>query len=148
MAKGLAWVEEPTLAHDFEGHALVAGEAKTPIQCGENWWGTQDLRHAIGAHASDYIMLDAMKIGGVTGWMRAASLAEVHGMAVSSHLWPELSQQLLCLTATAHWLEYADWWNVILANPLRIQDGMAVPADVAIGSGVEWDEDGINRRLV
>jgi mandelate racemase len=45
----------------------------------------QDLRHAINAHASDYIMLDVVKIGGVTGWMRAASLAEIHGIPVSSH---------------------------------------------------------------
>ena len=63
--EGLTWVEEPTLAHDYQGHALIARESKTPIQCGENWWGTQDLRHAIDAHASDYIM----------------------------HLWPELSAQ-------------------------------------------------------
>ena len=76
---GLTWVEEPTLAHDYEGHASVAGEAKTPVQSGENWWGTQDLRHAIHAHASDYVMFDAMKIGGATGWMRAASLAEAKG---------------------------------------------------------------------
>jgi mandelate racemase len=146
--EGLAWVEEPTLAHDYEGHALVASEAKVPIQCGENWWGTQDLKHAIEAHASDYVMLDAMKIGGVTGWMRAASMAGIHGIAVSSHLWPELSCQLLCLTATAHWLEYADWWNTIVANPLRIEDGMAMPEDAAaVGGGVEWNEDGINRCL-
>ena len=68
--EGLAWVEEPTLAHDYAGHALVAREARTPIQCGENWWGTLDLRHAIEAGASDLVMPDVMKIGGVTGWLR------------------------------------------------------------------------------
>jgi mandelate racemase len=143
---GLTWVEEPTLAHDYEGHALVAREARVPIQCGENWWGTEDVRHAIDAHASDYVMLDVMKIGGVTGWMRAASLAAIHGIQVSSHLWPEMSAQLLCVTATAHWLEYADWWSPILSNPLRIEGGMAIPQDAA-GSGVEWNEDGINRCM-
>jgi mandelate racemase len=64
---GLTWVEEPTLAHDHQGHASVAREARVPVQCGENWWGTQDLKQAIDAHASDYIMLDVMKIGGVSG---------------------------------------------------------------------------------
>lgn len=64
--EGLTWVEEPTLAHDYEGHALIAREAKTPIQCGENWWGSLDLRHALDAGASDFIMPDVMKIGGVT----------------------------------------------------------------------------------
>jgi mandelate racemase len=142
--QGLTWVEEPTLAHDYAGHALVAREAKTPIQCGENWWGAQDARNAIDAHASDYIMLDAMKIGGVTGWLRAAALADAHGIRVSSHLWPEISAQLLCVTPTAHWLEYADWWNIVVAEPLQVERGMAMPGK-AIGSGVEWNEEGISR---
>jgi mandelate racemase len=145
--QGLTWVEEPTLAHDYKGHALIAREARVAVQCGENWWGTQDLRHAIDAQASDYIMLDAMKIGGVTGWLRAAVMADVAGIPVSSHLWPELSLQLLCLTATAHWLEYADWWNLIVSNPLRIESGMAVAHD-APGCGVEWNEEAISRCMV
>jgi mandelate racemase len=142
--EGLTWVEEPTLAHDYAGHALIAREVKTPIQCGENWWGAQDVRHAIDAHASDYIMLDAMKIGGVTGWLRAAALADAHGIRVSSHLWPEISAQLLCVTPTAHWLEYCDWWNIVLAEPLQVEHGMAMPSK-GMGSGVEWNEEGISR---
>lgn len=69
--EGLTWVEEPTLAHDYAGHALIAREARTPIQCGENWWGCMDMQHAIDAQASDYMMPDVMKIGGVTGWPRS-----------------------------------------------------------------------------
>ncbi|HEY2019416.1 MAG TPA: enolase C-terminal domain-like protein [Bryobacteraceae bacterium] len=145
-AEGLTWVEEPTLAHDHQGHALIAREIDVPIQCGENWWGTQDLRHAIDAGASDYVMFDAMKIGGVSGWLRAASLAEAHALPVSSHLWPELSWQLLCVTPTAHWLEYADWWNPIVAEPLAIENGMAVSRQ-ASGTGIEWNEKGIGRCL-
>jgi mandelate racemase len=146
-AEGLTWVEEPTLAHDYQGHALIAREAKTPIQCGENWWGTQDLRHAVDANASDYVMLDAMKIGGVSGWLRAASLAEIHGIPVSSHLWPEIGFQLLCVTPTAHWLEYAGWWNAVVSEPLLVEHGMAMPG-AAAGAGVEWNEQGISRCLV
>jgi mandelate racemase len=142
--EGLAWVEEPTLAHDYAGHALVAREARTPIQCGENWWGTLDMRHAIEAGASDLVMPDVMKIGGVTGWLRAAALAQANGIPVSSHLWPELSARLLCCTPTAHWLEYADWWNPILAEPLRVEKGMAI-IDDTVGSGVEWNEDAVRR---
>jgi mandelate racemase len=145
--EGLAWVEEPTLAHDYPGHALVTREAVTPIQCGENWWGTQDLRHALAARASDLVMLDAMKIGGVTGWVRSAALAQAEGVPVSSHLWPEVSAQLLCVTPTAHWLEYCDWWNPVLSNPLRIEDGMAV-VDDTIGTGVTWDERAVERFSV
>ncbi|HEY1215918.1 MAG TPA: enolase C-terminal domain-like protein, partial [Bryobacteraceae bacterium] len=142
--EGLTWIEEPTLAHDYEGHALIAREIKTPIQCGENWWGTQDLKHAVNARASDYVMPEVMKMGGVTGWLRAASVAETHGIRVSNHLWPEISAQLLCATPMAHWLEYADWWNPILAQPLRVEQGMAI-MDGVIGTGVEWNEKEISR---
>ena len=142
--EGLTWVEEPTLAHDYAGNAMVAREARTPIQCGENWWGTLDMQHAIEARASDLVMPDVMKIGGVTGWLRAATLAHAKGLRVSNHLWPEISARLLCCTPTAHWLEYADWWNPILAEPLHVEKGMAI-VDDAIGTGVDWNEDAVRR---
>lgn len=144
--EGLTWVEEPTLAHDFEGHAMVAAQAETPIQCGENWWGPLDLQHAIDARASDYVMLDVMKIGGVTGWMRASGIAHAHNLPTSSHLWPEVSAQLLPATPGSHWLEYTDWWNAVILNPLVVRDGMTGISGV-IGSGVEWNESAIASLL-
>jgi len=142
--EGLVWVEEPTLAHDYAGHGQVAQAAQTPIQCGENWWGIQDMQHALEAGASDYVMPDVMKIGGVTGWLRAAALAHAKGLRMSNHLWPELSARLLCCTPTAHWLEYAGWWNPILAEPLAVDDGMAVVSQ-APGSGIEWNLAAVER---
>lgn len=142
--ENLTWVEEPTLAHDYAGHARVARRARTPIQAGENWWGAIDFRQAIGVGASDYLMPDVMKVGGVTGWMRVAALAQAHGLSVSSHLWPELSARLLACTPTAHWLEYVDFWNPVLTEPLRLEGGMAV-VDDSPGSGVDWDEGAVRR---
>ncbi|HLX44615.1 MAG TPA: enolase C-terminal domain-like protein [Bryobacteraceae bacterium] len=145
--EGLTWVEEPTLAHDYRGHASIARECSTPIQCGENWWGIRDLQHALDVNASDYMMPEVMKIGGVTGWLRAAALAEAASVRVSTHLWPEISAQLLCLTPMAHWLEYADWWNPILDAPLRVEKGMAM-VDGAAGTGVAWNENAVSRFAV
>jgi mandelate racemase len=136
-SEGLTWIEEPVLSHDFEGHAEVARAIRTPIQSGENWWGPLDVRHAIEAGSSDFLMLDVMKVGGVTGWLRAAAMAATHSIRVSNHLWPEISAQLLCLSPTAHWLEYADWWNPILAEPLEIQNGYANLSGVR-GTGVSF----------
>jgi mandelate racemase len=142
--EGLTWVEEPTLAHDYAGHAMIAREARTPIQCGENWWGPLDMQHAIDAQASDFMMPDVMKIGGVTGWLRAAALAQTKGIRLSNHLWPEISAQLLCATPTAHWLEYADWWNPIMSEPLHIENGM-VNVGGATGTGVAWKESAVEQ---
>jgi mandelate racemase len=145
--EGLTWVEEPTLAHDYAGHALITSATDIPIQCGENWWGIQDMQHAIGAGASDLVMPDVMKIGGVTGWLRAASLAQSHKIPLSSHLWPELSARLLSCTPTAHWLEYADWWNPILEQPLEVVDGIAL-TDERVGSGIDWNEAAVKKYQV
>ena len=146
--EGLAWIEEPTMSHDFAGHAMITREIKTPIQCGENWWNVLDMQHAIDAKASDHMMLDIMKIGGVTGWQRAAALAAPKGILISTHLWSEISTQMLCVTPTAHWLEYSDWWNPILKEPLQLnKNGFAV-VDNVVGSGVEWNEGAVNRFIV
>jgi mandelate racemase len=142
--QGLTWIEEPTLAHDYQGHARIAQEIQTPVQSGENWWGVRDMRQAIEAHATDYMMADVMKIGGVTGWMRAAALSNAYSIRLSNHLWPEISTQLLCATPTAHWLEYADWWNPVIKEPLQIGNGMTC-LDSVVGTGVEWIDSAVTR---
>ena len=136
---GLTWIEEPTLAHDYRGHAEITSNSMTAIQCGENLWNTQDLQHAIDTKASHYIMLDVMKVGGVSGWLRGAAMAESQKLLVSSHLWPEISAQLLCLTPTAHWLEYCDWWNPLLIEPLQLNAGTTVIGN-SLGCGMDWDK--------
>ena len=60
-------------------------------------------------------------------------------MPMSTHLFPEVSAHLMCVTPTAHWLEYVDWANPVLASPLEIRAGHAIIAD-APGSGVAWNE--------
>jgi len=89
-------------------------------------------------------MPDVMKIGGVTGWLGAAALAQTRGIRVSNHLWPEVSAQLLCVTPTAHWLEYADWWNPVLEEPLAVENGLANVTGT-LGTGVAWNESAVER---
>lgn len=105
------------------------------------------MAKSIAAGVSDYVMLDAMKIGGVTGWLRAAGIAEAHGLMVSSHILPEISAQLLAATPTMHWLEYHDWIDPILQEPLVVKDEHAFPP-TRPGSGLEWDEGAVRRCLV
>jgi mandelate racemase len=138
----LVWVEEPTRADDFAGHARIATECRTPIQLGENLWGPHDLTKSLSAGASDFVMLDVMKIGGITGWLRAISQTEAAGLPVSSHLFPELSAQLLAISPQVHWLEYQDWFAPILERPLEVKDGFAIPQAEA-GCGIAWNNDAV-----
>jgi mandelate racemase len=102
------------------------------------------MAKSIAAHASDYVMLDVMKLGGVTGWLRAAALAESAGLLASSHTFPEFSVHLLGVTPTCHWLEYLDHAGPILREPIGIKDGYALIPDRP-GSGLEWNEDMVER---
>ncbi len=145
---GLTWIEEPTLAHNYCGHARIAAEIRTPIQAGENWWGPNDLMEAVRAKATDFLMPDVMKIGGVTGWMRCAAIAEVEGLRVCNHLFPEISAQLMLATPTAYLLEYSDWWNDIIKDPLLLQDGKVNTYGGVRGSGVDWNEEVVSRLMV
>ena len=102
------------------------------------------MQGSIAAGASDLVMLDAMKIGGVTGWLRAAGLAAAPGLPVSSHLFPEASAHLLAASATADWLEWQDWADPILREPIRPVAGKATPP-MRPGLGLEWDEQAVIR---
>jgi mandelate racemase len=143
----LVWIEEPVTADDYAGHATIAAAAATPIQIGENMWSPTDFEKAIAEGFTDGIMLDVMKIGGVTGWMKAAALAEIHGIRVSSHLFPEISAQLLSVTKGAQLLEWQDWVAPVLAEPLVPEDGVA-QAGTAPGCGIAWNESVIAKCLV
>jgi mandelate racemase len=145
--EGLYWIEEPTRADDYAGYAQIRRKARTSIQMGENWWGPHEMAQCLAAGATDLGMPDAMKIGGVTGWLRAAALAEPAGVPVSSHLFPEVSAHLLAVSPTCHWLEYVDWAAPILLEPLKVQGGHAVAPDVP-GSGIAWNESNVERYLV
>ncbi len=132
------WVEEPVPAEDLAGHAKVRAGSPIPIQTGENWWFPRGMAAAVAAGASDYAMLDIMKIGGVTGWLGAAGQAEAASLPVSSHLFIEASAHVLAVTPTAHWLEYLDIAGAVLAEPNEVRDGMVTAKGP--GFGMAWDE--------
>jgi mandelate racemase len=92
-------------------------------------------------------MPDAGRIGGVTGWQQAAGIAASRGVEMSSHLMPELSAHLLAATPTAHWLEYVDWADAILAEPLAIAAGR-VTASAKPGTGLAWNDEAVTRYRI
>jgi len=143
-AEGIAWLEEPIRHDDYRGNAKIARTLAVPLQIGENFNGPEAMAEALASGACDYVMPDVGRIGGVTGWMQAAGVAAAHSIEMSSHLVPEVSVHLLAATPTAHWLEYVDWADAILEEPLRVIDGAATPGarpDV----GLAWDEAKLER---
>jgi mandelate racemase len=141
---GVAWIEEPIRADDFVGCSLIRTEIQTPVQIGENFMGPEQVAQALAAGACDYVMPDAERIGGVTGWMRAAALAQGAGIEMSSHLFPEVSCHLLAATPTCHWLEFVDWAEPILEQPCEVRNGFVNAIDRP-GIGMQWNEKAVKR---
>ena len=144
---GLAWIEEPIVYDNLDGLAQLAAELKTPIQIGENFYGPRELHKALQKKACDLVMPDFMRIGGVTGWVRAAAIAGAAGVPMSTHLYPEVAAHVMRVTETAHWLEWQDWADPILQRPYDIEDGLLHIPDVP-GVGLEWDEDAVAANQV
>lgn len=139
----VAWVEEPTVQEDLAGHARLRNLG-LPIQMGENWCGPLEMQRAFEAGACDLAMPDAMKIGGVTGWLRAAALAQAAGVPMSSHIFQEVSVHLLAVTPTAHWLERMDLAGAVLERPLQFVGGKArCPSEP--GTGISWNDEAVRR---
>ena len=141
------WLEEPIRHDDYTGYACLKRELKTPIQIGENFSLPSSMEAALAADAATYVMPDLERIGGVTGWQRAATLAATKHIKMSSHLFPEVSAHLLTATPTCHFLEYVDWADRIVREPLRIVDGNAIVPDRP-GNGLVWDDAAVERYRI
>ena len=83
---GLYWFEEPIAYNNLGGYAQLTRELKTPVQLGENFYGPRALSQALAAGAGDLVMPDLMRIGGVTGWLRAAAIARYRHRDVDTPL--------------------------------------------------------------
>ncbi len=145
--EGIYWLEEPIRHDDYAGNATLVRELVTPIQIGENFSESSAMAVALAAGAADYVMPDLERIGGVTGWLRAAALAATHRIEMSSHLFPEVSAHLLAATPTAHFLEYMDWADRIVAEPLEIVDGFAIVPQRP-GNGLTWDAKAVEKYRI
>ncbi|RJF95698.1 hypothetical protein D3871_20170 [Noviherbaspirillum saxi] len=97
------------------------------------------LYQAVRAAAGDYVMPDRMRIGGASGWLRAAGIASAAGIPMSTHLYPEIAAHLMRVTDTAHWLEWQDWADPVLQDPFILENGYINIPDRP-GQGIAWNE--------
>jgi mandelate racemase len=144
---GLAWIEEPVVYDDYDTQRRLTTKLSTPHQSGENWWSWRVGKAAIETGACDYVMPDILRIGGVTGWLRLARVAEQAAVPFSSHLSPDYSAHVMCVTPTRHWLEFMDWGQMVLKDPLVPDQGRVRPRE-APGAGLEWNEEVLQRYIV
>ena len=140
------WLEDVTAHDDYCGLARVADALATPLASGECLYGITPFRHTIEAHAADIIMIDLIRVGGITNWMKVAALAEAFNLPVVSHLFPELHVHLISAVPNGLTVEYMPWsfrlWKEV---PVPVKGQLTVPRKP--GLGLEFSRD-IERYVV
>jgi L-talarate/galactarate dehydratase len=135
----LWWLEEPVAAHEIEACARVRAQSPMNIATGETNFGLHDCTRLLNGHACDIFMPNLQRVGGITGWLKLASMAHLQGVRVASHVYAEIGVHLLCAVPNGLTLEVLPWWPRLFVEPLHVDAGYAVPPS-APGLGVTVDE--------
>ena len=145
--QGLYWFEEPIPYYEFRNYAELRQNVSTPLILGENFHGIDHATLSLELGSGDAIMPDLMRIGGISGWLKTATLAEAYKKPLSSHLYHEVSAHLMRATPTANYLEWMNWVDPLLKEPYQVKEGHLVIPDRP-GVGLEFRRDGIDRYKV
>ena len=130
----LGWLEDPTTCDDHQGMAKIADALATPVCAGEYLWGIEPHRQALSHHASDVTMIDLLRVGGVTPWMKVAGMAEAFNKPVASHLLPEIHVHLIAAIPNGLVVEYMPWtWRLFDDPPMPVNGEIAVPSGTGLG---------------
>lgn len=130
----LYWLEEPLPYEDLEGAARVAAALTTPIASGETDYGPLGMKRYLQARAADILMPDLQRMGGVTGYVKAATLCEAFHVPVSSHLFMEASCHVVAASPNGTIVEHMAWSQELFTEPLVVRDGcLLVPDRSGIG---------------
>jgi L-alanine-DL-glutamate epimerase-like enolase superfamily enzyme len=128
------WLEDVVACDDYDGLARVAGALATPIAAGEYVYGAVPFRHMLEARSVDIVMIDVLRAGGITQWLKIAAMAEAFNLPVVSHLIPEVHVHLIAAIPNGLTVEYMPWSLRLFEDPPRVVKGeMAVPDRPGLG---------------
>ncbi len=141
----LFWLEDVTTCDDYDALAAVTAALDTPIAGGEYVYGITPFRHMLEARSVDIVMVDVLRAGGITQWMKIAGMAQAFNLPVVNHLCPEISVHLVAAIPNGLTVEYMPWSGGLFREVPQQQDGLlAVPAKP--GLGLEFDPEVFRRH--
>jgi L-alanine-DL-glutamate epimerase-like enolase superfamily enzyme len=143
----LFWLEDPTTHDDYPGMARIADALDTPIAAGEYHYGIVPFRHLLEHRSIDIVMIDLLRAGGITQWMKIAGMAEAFNLPVVSHLIPEFHVHLVAAIPNGLTVEYMPWTLRLFEETPAMQDGQLVVPNKP-GLGLAFDQNVIKRYQV
>jgi L-talarate/galactarate dehydratase len=144
---GLCWIEDPTIPEDYAGLASIAAALDTPIVAGEYCVGLWPFRHLLESRAADIVMIDLLRVGGITSWLKVAALAEAFNVQVVSHLLPEIHVQLVAAAPNGLTVEYRPLTTGIFEETPQLANGCLVVPERP-GLGLRLDPRAIHKHQI
>jgi L-alanine-DL-glutamate epimerase-like enolase superfamily enzyme len=143
----LFWLEDVVVADDYPGQARVARALTTPIAAGEYVYGILPFRHMLAAASVDIVMIDLLRVGGITPWLKVAGMAQAFNLSVVSHVLPEIHVHLIAGIPHGLTVEYMPWTNRLFEEiPLPCDGYLEVPDKP--GLGLALDRSAVTRYQV
>jgi L-alanine-DL-glutamate epimerase-like enolase superfamily enzyme len=140
----LFWLEDVVAPDDYAGLASVAAALATPLAGGEYVYGKVPFRHMLEARSVDIVMIDVLRAGGITQWLKIAGMAEAFNLPVVNHLYPEVSVHLVAAIPNGLTVEYMPWSSRLFEEvPVPVNGELAVPEKP--GLGLTFDEAALRR---
>ena len=143
----LFWLEDVVAHDDYQGLAHVADALTTPIAAGEYHYGIRPFRHMLEARSIDIVMIDLVRVGGITQWMKVAGMAEAFNVPVVSHLIPEIHVHLIAAIPNGLTVEYMPWTLRLFEETPAIEDGQIVVPQKP-GLGLQFDAQALKHYAV
>jgi L-alanine-DL-glutamate epimerase-like enolase superfamily enzyme len=137
---GLAWLEDPTVAIDHQGLAEISAALATPVCAGEYLYGIEPHRQSLAQRSVDIVMIDVLRAGGITPWMKIAGMAEAFNRPVVSHLLPEIQVHTVAAAPNGMTVEYMPWTRRLFEDP-PVPDKGELRVPTAPGLGLRFAPD-------
>ena len=143
----LYWLEDVVAHDDYQGLARVADALTTPIAAGEYHYGITPFRQMVEARSIDIVMIDLLRVGGITQWRKVAGMAEAFNLPVVSHLIPEIHVQLMAAVPNGLTVEYMPWTLRLFEETPALEDGEIVVPQKP-GLGLKFSEEALKKYQV
>jgi L-alanine-DL-glutamate epimerase-like enolase superfamily enzyme len=145
---GLFWLEDPVAHDDFAGLATVADALVMPIAAGEYHYGIVPFRHMLESRSIDIVMIDLLRVGGITQWMKVAGMAQAFNRPVVSHLIPEIHVHLVAAIPNGLTVEYMPWTHHLWTEFPTVGADGCLEVPTRPGLGLEFNRETLARYSV